>query len=220
MNGTSEPLITNVDLSRLLRDNVPAAGLIDRLKISFRPYICPFNLLLPHVEPGLSYFDIGCGSGMFLRILAEYKRPKAIGGLEVSERLVENASFVLRSCNTPLDLHLSNGCDFPAAMENYDWVFLIDVMHHVKRGRQLPFLEQLYARMTPGQRLLFKEIDAASPLVYWNKFHDLLLSREIGHERSAVDMKRALENIGFEVSLLFSTRVWLYPHYALLCTKP
>jgi 2-polyprenyl-3-methyl-5-hydroxy-6-metoxy-1,4-benzoquinol methylase len=214
-----EPAVTTAALARLLRSNIPAAGLIDRLKIGFRPYICPFDLLLPHVESGLSYFDIGCGSGMFLRILAEYKNPVALGGVEISARLIENAACVLRPCAVPTMLTVYDGCSLPADIGRYDYLFMIDVLHHVPLDRQFGFLATLFGRMRPGQRLLFKDIDAASPLVYWNKLHDLALAGEIGHEQRARVVREHLESVGFEVSMVFRKRVFLYPHYALLCAK-
>ena len=212
--------VSSTDLARLLRSNIPATGFVDRLKIGFRPYICPFDLLLPHIEPGESYYDIGCGSGMFLRILAEYKSPTAVGGTEISAHLIENASAVLKSCIVPLALSVYDGCDFPGEVAEYQWVFLIDVFHHVPRESQWAFLSRLFARLRPGQRLLLKDIDAATPLVYWNKLHDFVLSKEIGHEWSATATILELERIGFEVRMLFNKRVFLYPHFALLCTKP
>jgi 2-polyprenyl-3-methyl-5-hydroxy-6-metoxy-1,4-benzoquinol methylase len=215
----SDRVASNSDLHRLLKAKIPAAGFLDRLKIRFRPYVCPFNLLLPHVERGLSYYDIGCGSGMFLRILAEYKSPLALGGVEVSSRLVNNAEFVLNQTGLPVALSVYDGIEIPHEIGNYEWVFLIDVLHHIPRDRQFHFLANLHTRLKPGQRLLIKDIDAASPLVYWNKLHDFLLSREIGHERPAMVVHQELERIGFEVRPLFAARVLLYPHYAILCTK-
>jgi 2-polyprenyl-3-methyl-5-hydroxy-6-metoxy-1,4-benzoquinol methylase len=211
--------VSNRDLAELLRANVPAAGLIDRLKIRFRPYICPFNLLLPHIRDRSSCFDIGCGSGMFLRILAEYKNPSMLGGVEICERLLKNAIHVLQSCRAPVTLHIYNGFDLPDAIADYDYLFLVDVMHHMARDRQFSFLERLFARMRPGQQLLLKDIDADSPLVYWNKVHDLVLSRQLGNERSATVVRDCLERIGFRVKLCFAKRVLLYPHYAFHCTK-
>jgi 2-polyprenyl-3-methyl-5-hydroxy-6-metoxy-1,4-benzoquinol methylase len=195
-------------------------GLVDRLRARCRPLVCPFDLLLSHIDPGLAYYDIGCGTGALLRELAQHKRPTALGGVEVSRRLVENTAQALRSSNVPLALAVYAGVNLPAGIDKYDYLLLIDVLHHLPRGRQFELLEQLFQRMNPGQRLLLKDIDADSPLVYWNKLHDLLVSKEIGHERSAELVKRELEHIGFQVQLLFKKRVLLYPHFALLCHKP
>ena len=156
-----------------------------------------------HIDAGLAYYDIGCGSGAFLRELAKHKQPTALGGVEVSERFVQNAAGVLRSTNVPVSLAVYEGLNVPADIERYDYLMLIDVLHHLPRDRQFGFLERLFQRMKPGQRLLLKDIDADSPLVFWNKLHDLLVSREIGHERSADFVKGELEHIGFQVQLLF-----------------
>jgi 2-polyprenyl-3-methyl-5-hydroxy-6-metoxy-1,4-benzoquinol methylase len=212
--------VRSTDLARLLRSNIPATGFIDRLKIGFRPYICPFDLLLPYIEPSLRYFDIGCGSGMFLRILAEYKCPLALGGVEISPRLIENARSVLATSDVPKALQVYDGCSLPAEVGDYDYLFMIDVLHHMPIDRQFTFLTALGNEMRPGQRLLFKDIDAASLLVYWNKLHDLALAGEIVHEQRAERVREHLESVGFQVDILFRKRVYLYPHYALLCTKP
>jgi 2-polyprenyl-3-methyl-5-hydroxy-6-metoxy-1,4-benzoquinol methylase len=211
--------VSTADLAKLLRSNIPPAGFIDRLKIGFRPYICPFDLLLPYIDPGLSYFDIGCGSGMFLRILAEYKQPVALGGVEISERLIENASGVLQTSGVPTMLEVYDGFSLPADIVGYEYLFMIDVLHHMPLDRQFAFLTVLFSRMMPGQRLLLKDIDAGSPLVYWNKFHDLAFAGELGHERRAEQVREHLESVGFDVRLIVRRRVLLYPHYALLCLK-
>jgi 2-polyprenyl-3-methyl-5-hydroxy-6-metoxy-1,4-benzoquinol methylase len=220
MQNHTRPAVTTAELARLLKDNVPATGFVDRLKIRFRPYVCPFDLLLPHVEPGLSYFDIGCGSGMFLRILAEYKLPAALGGVEISARLIENAGSLLRACDVPTTLQVYDGFSLPDEIGKFDYLFMVDVLHHMPLARQFEFLTALFDRMAPGQKLLFKDIDAASLLVYWNKLHDLALAGEIVHERIADTVREHLESVGFEVRMIFRKRVLLYPHYALLCTKP
>jgi len=189
------------------------------LKHCFRPYICPFHLLLGHIGSGRSYFDIGCGSGIFLRILAEYKSPTALGGVEVVQRLAETAAAVLLNCGVPCDVRAYDGMHLPPEISNYDYLTLIDVLHHVPLENHHAFLSCIYDRMQPGQQLLIKDIDAASPLVFWNKFHDLVLSHEIGNERSVENARNLLTDIGFRVELLFNKRVYLYPHYALLCCK-
>jgi 2-polyprenyl-3-methyl-5-hydroxy-6-metoxy-1,4-benzoquinol methylase len=202
-----------------LASGVPAIGLVERMKMRFRPYICPFHLLLPHIVANRSYYDIGCGSGMFLKMLADCKSPTALGGVEISERLIENARFALRMCKAGLSLRVYDGFELPWEVEEYDYVFLIDVLHHLPRGRQLDFIDRLYDRMRPGQRLILKDIDAASLLVYWNKFHDLCVSKQIGCERRASDVRDRLQRVGFRIAECFSTRVFLYPHYTVLCVR-
>jgi cyclopropane fatty-acyl-phospholipid synthase-like methyltransferase len=217
---SSGPAPSACDLAALLRADLPASGVVDRLKIRFRPYICPFDLLLGHIEDGKSYCDVGCGSGALLRIVAEYKHPAALAGWEVSAGLVENARAVLEAAACPVQLDTYDGTNVPSSVGDYDYLFLIDVLHHIVPQRQFSFLAQLFERMHSGQRLLVKEINADSPLVYWNKLHDVLVSREVGHERGASTLQEWLEQIGFDVKLLFKRRVFLYPHFALMCQKP
>ncbi len=206
-------------LVKLLSANAPSAPLTTRLKFSLRPYICPFHLLLPFVEAGLKYYDLGCGSGAFLRLLAEYKHPKALGGAEVSGQLIDHANSVLKGRVNELQLRQYDGFDIPAEVADYNYVFLIDVLHHIPRAEQDGFLRRLVARMEPGQRLVLKDIDAGSRLAYWNKVHDVLLSQQIGHERHFRAMTTFLQQIGLTVEHAFTKRVLLYPHYVLICAK-
>lgn len=211
------------DLVRALREHTRFARGLDRFKTRYRPYICPFEDLLRLIPAGASVFDIGCGNGAFLLLAGLFRRPAALGGVEIQPRLVENARRLLQDAcgEIPVGLQLYDGLILPPALGDYQLLFLIDVLHHVPRPRQLEFLAQIHARMQSGARLVVKDIDAARPvLCACNKLHDWLLTGEIGHELAASDTARALADLGFRTDPVTSRRVACYPHFTVVATKP
>jgi 2-polyprenyl-3-methyl-5-hydroxy-6-metoxy-1,4-benzoquinol methylase len=85
----------------------------------------------------------------------------------------------------------------PTNTHSYDVVLLIDVLHHIPQTKQYQFVQAIYNAMPIGGRCIIKDIDASNPLVYCNKLHDLIFSREIGHEVSYNNALHLLESVGF-----------------------
>ena len=209
-------------LVQFLSAQNPNAKFLDRLKIVYRPYICPFDELLRLIPKEASVFDIGCGSGQFALLIAEYSAPKKIKGVEIDAKLVTNAHALLAPYTTNTTFHFEqyNGTDIPEDIADYNIVTMIDVGHHIPRHQQVQFFTQLYARMSSGSRLIYKDINASSPLVYMNKLHDLFLAGEIGNELSQHNTKKLFEQIGFTITHESAKRLWWYPHFTLIATKP
>lgn len=208
-------------LSAFLRQAQPTGTAVDRLKIGYRPYICPFDDLLACIDEGDRVFDVGCGSGQFCLLATAFARPSAVAGVEISARLIENARALFRSKGVaiPADFQVYDGLAFPESVGRADKVFLIDVLHHVPPARQPEFLMRLGQAMRPGATLVLKDIDAASPLVYCNKLHDLVFAREIGCERSGSVLAALLAAAGFEAGAPRSRRMFWYPHVTFIARK-
>jgi len=213
--------LMNINLMiSFLKERAPNVGFLNRLKVSYRPLICPFDELLSFVPPGSTVFDIGCGSGQFCLLVAEYTKANVILGIEVSSELVENANELLKGySDKTINFSVYNGIVFPITLKSADIVFLIDVFHHVPASNQDIFLENIFEMMKPGSTLIFKDIDRANPLVFFNKAHDLLFSSEVGHERTCEDVRSILEKIGFSINLINKRRMYVYPHYTIIAKK-
>jgi 2-polyprenyl-3-methyl-5-hydroxy-6-metoxy-1,4-benzoquinol methylase len=213
--------LSNKKLSDFLQSKNPSeAGFVDKIKIAYRPYICPFADLLNTIPEQASAFDIGCGSGMFLSLVSEFKNPRSIGGIEVSKNLIDNAKTILAHPNTPVFLDVFNGKDIPANISSYEYIFLIDVLHHVPKDNQIAFLKNIYEKMSPGSKLVFKDIDAGRKILSkFNKLHDILFSGQAGHEISFNHAKDSLNKLGFKILSTEKKRVFVYPHYTIVCQK-
>lgn len=213
---------TQKELVQYLKaQSAPSASTIDKLKIAYRPLICPFDDLLEILPEKSSVFDIGCGSGMFLALVKQFKSPERLGGIEISDQLIENAKFVLGEENEQnVYLDTFDGKEIPDEIKSYDYVFMIDVFHHIPKVDQLDFLSQLFEKLKTGAVLVFKDIEGGSIFKYWNKVHDLLLAGEIGNEISSRKLKSFLDAIKHIEVIDFNKRqMFLYPHFTYLIKK-
>ena len=211
----------NRTLVKFLKSNQVETGLIDHLKMVYRPLICPFDELLRLVKNDSRVFDIGCGSGQFCLLIAEFTHAQAIYGIEINSRLVKNAKNLLKKYSQKRGIGFEeyDGVHFPDKMAAYNTIFLIDVLHHLPKIQHLRFLKNLYEKMAPKSRLIFKDIDAASPLVYANKLHDLFFSQQIGQEIKMSEAQKILKRIGFRILSISQERRLYCSHYTLVLVK-
>ena len=126
---------------------------LNKLKVLYRPYICPFDDLLNIIPANSSIFDIGCGSGTFLSLCAGFTSPKKLGGIEISQTLIDNAKSLLITFNIPSNVSVYDGKVFPDEMAEYDVITLIDVLHHVPIEQQDKFLEQIFQKNKSGSNI-------------------------------------------------------------------
>lgn len=213
--------IKNSELASFLTQNQPIKiGLIDKLKISYRPYICPFNDLLTLIPKNSNVFDIGCGSGMFLSLVNQYRNPKQVFGIEISEKLIDNANQLFKNnSNIKNTFKVYNGQDIPDEINEYNYIFLIDVLHHVPQQKQLLFLKEIATKMALDSKLVIKDINRKNPFFIWNKIHDFVFSGEIGTEPNPKKLIILLENLGYEIEVEEYKMMFLYPHFTLVCKK-
>ncbi len=213
--------MTNSEIIKFLTSKTTNAGFVDKLKIKYRPIICPFNDLIDFAKDKKSVFDIGCGSGQFCALIAKFTNVEKIMGIEVNDRLVKNANEVneeFRKDKT-LKFEVFDGKVIPDEIKEYDLVYMIDVFHHIPPTQQIAFMQQLQQKMKPGAVLIFKDIDAGSPLVVCNKMHDMVFAGEIGKEISFTKAKEMLNGAGFKITDSFKKTVFVYAHYFVICQK-
>jgi SAM-dependent methyltransferase len=218
---TNPATLTNRDLLRYLKSLNFKAGFVDRLKVYYRPLVCPFVKLINLVKEGEKVGDIGCGSGQFGLLLAEFARPSFVFGIEISERLVNNARQLFETyAKTGYAFEVFDGVRFPDRIGELDVIFLNDVLHHVPPAAQQQFVQDLIRKMKSGARLVLKDINGGSPLVYCNKMHDLLFAGEVGHELTYRTAQSWLEQNHLVLSEFSKKRMYVYPHYTIVAKKP
>lgn len=194
----------------------------DRIKVKYRPLICPFDDVLNSIQPGKIVADIGCGSGQLLWLISKFKTPKRVLGVEITPRLVENATQLFSEFlpDQEATFELFNGVFIPESIAEADYVLLIDVWHHVPVKSRSVFFESLSEIMKPGASLIFKDIDAASPWVYTNKLHDLIFASEIGNEISLENAEALMLKHNLEILQVAKKQTYVYPHYTVVARKP
>lgn len=193
---------------------------VQKLKIKYRPYVCPFGELLDYSKNSKSVYDIGCGSGQFCALVANYTKANKVKGIEIDESLVKNARKV-NSIFKDKDVSFAkfSGNRLPQDIGDYDFIYMIDVYHHIPIEIRIDFMRQLYSNMKKGARLMLKDIDASSLLVPFNKIHDYVFAKEFGHEISNKHAEEILRLLGFNIIENRKKRVLVYPHYFILAQK-
>ena len=109
-------------------------------------------------------------------LLSKYTSAIKLGGIEISSTLVNNAKELLSNqSKTEFQIEIYDGINIPDFVYDFDTLPLIDVFHHIPKGMQERFMVELYKKMKPVSKLIFKDINAAHPFVLMNKIHDLFL---------------------------------------------
>lgn len=212
-------ILSSKELSFYLGSMHNNASKLDKLKITYRPYICPFNTLINDCTDSKKILDVGCGSGQFLLLLSKYTNAAKLGGIEISSALIKNAKELLSQSKTEFQIEIYDGINIPGFVYEFDTVTLIDVFHHIKREKQQKFMMSLYEKMRPGSKLIFKDINGSHPFFFLNIIHDLLMAGEIVKMISVSKAKKMLTGTGFKI-LSVSKRLMLwYPHYTIVCIK-
>ena len=213
-------LVTSKELVRILRKKKFNGSIVDKLKIYYRPLICPFNELLAFAGEYDSILDIGCGNGQFIYLLSEVIKPRRIIGIDISEKIIARAKEYLKDIKKiPIILDSYDVLNLPDIFNDVSLVYLIDVLHHIDYSKQQTFLHQLFLKMGKGSRLILKDIDAASYFVYANKLHDKILTGENSKELTLATVLELLKSAGFHIKQTKTKRLLWYPHYTVEVLK-
>jgi 2-polyprenyl-3-methyl-5-hydroxy-6-metoxy-1,4-benzoquinol methylase len=208
------------EYSRILKSHAKDIKFTAFLKFVLRPYICPLDIVLESIGKEKKVFDIGFGNGSLLALISAYLSPKVIGGIEIDEDLLNNATTILSRYSIEKKLMLFNGSQIPTEISNYNVITLIDVLHHIPKGNQFKFLGELFKKIPSNSKIIIKDINADNPLVLFNKLHDLILSRQKTHERGLNELLEFVQkrkDIKIECSV--KSRMLVYPHYMLCLRK-
>lgn len=148
-----------------------------------RPYICPFEEIIPLVPKGARLLDAGCGAGLFLGLLADCGVISSGTGFDSSESAIALAKKMTTKLPESVDVdirHIDATAAWPS--ELYDVVSLVDVLHHVPPDAHTAVLSQAANCVRVGGILLYKDM-ATRPR--WraacNQTHDLLMARQWIH---------------------------------------
>ncbi len=88
-------MVKQSELVDFLKAQKISSGFLDQLKVNYRPLICRSIWALINIGSASSVFDIGCGSGQFALLIAAFSDVKRLGGIEIDQRLIDNARKLL-----------------------------------------------------------------------------------------------------------------------------
>jgi len=180
MNKTKVTSLNKAQIKQIASELYNNGPSFFRFSQRWRSYICPFHLLIDLVPRNAKVFDVGCGAGLFLAILAHRKQILSGVGIDYSKKAIELANSMAENLpdNHDIEFLFLNAHD-PWPDNQPDFISVIDVFHHVEPNQQKALFSRIVDKVPPGGKLLYKDI-ASTP--HWkaiaNKLHDLVLARE------------------------------------------
>ena len=194
----------------------------ERLYQQIRLSMCPFKLLVDAIPPGSTILDVGCGSGLFLSLLAYSGRISSGRGFDASYHAVSLAQKMLRALpsDPPLIVEHRTAAQ-PWPDNTFDVVSVVDVLHHIPSSHQKEVLLQAASRVSPGGILLYKDMVTRPAWRAWaNVLHDLVISRVwISHAKLSSVAQWASEGGLVQVRYNRVNR-FCYGHEIVLFAKP
>jgi 2-polyprenyl-3-methyl-5-hydroxy-6-metoxy-1,4-benzoquinol methylase len=182
-SGSVHHTLDAARLSEIAKDIYVEGGVISRKLQHWRPYICPFERLIGHVQKGSRVLDVGCGAGLLLCLMAALEHEFEGVGFDVSQRAIDLARRAAeRMATWRPRVKLSFECLDPEEAwphGTFDVVFLIDVLHHIRRESKHAFLRQAISKLNKGGVLVYKDM-CRRP--WWkaqaNRIHDLVIAHQ------------------------------------------
>jgi 2-polyprenyl-3-methyl-5-hydroxy-6-metoxy-1,4-benzoquinol methylase len=219
---TPDATLTPAALASIARQIYTEGPFLTRQLQHWRPYICPFDLVIAEVPAGSYVLDIGCGGGLLLGALARLERISGGVGFDFSADAIRVAAAMTKTLGGGGGLqflHLSAMDEWPQA--DFKAITMIDVMHHVPVGSQRDVFRRAAATLRPGARLIYKDI-APRPLwrAWANTIHDLVMARQWVHYISLANVVEWARGEGLVLDRAYQVnRLW-YGHQFAVFTRP
>lgn len=179
-----------------------------------RPYICPFHRLVDEVPKGSNVLDIGCGSGLFLGLLASRKGIRKSIGFDADESAI-NMAKKMASTLDGAELLTFEHCDVQASWPDglFDVVSLIDVIHHIPPHEQINFLKLAIEKLAPKGIFLYKDMVENPFYRAWpNRLHDLIIARQWINYLPMDEVKSVAKGYGLKILKEGEMNMFWYGH--------
>lgn len=199
------------DISQLARQICRDQRGAGKLLQIYRPFICPFEEILPHMPADADVLDVGCGGGLFLGLAAEAGCLKSGLGFDANKAVIDLAQKLQISKGEVRFQHLDVEAPWPNGP--FDVVSMIDVMHHIPPAAQPGIFDLVAARLKPGALFLYKDINSADIFrASMNRLHDMALAQDWVHYLPAENARKLAAGAGLtEIHYDKINRLW-YGH--------
>jgi cyclopropane fatty-acyl-phospholipid synthase-like methyltransferase len=175
-----------------------------------------------YLPPRGDVLDLGCGFGLFSLYYAQTLPDLRFHGVDLDARRVGIAREAGRRLGlTNVEYAVGDVRDFRAGRQ-YAGAYMLDIVHHIEPEAVRPLLAELHATLSPGGRLVVKDVDSRPAYKRWfTHALDLLVSpKSPPHYWSAEALQGALEDAGFQVFRHAMVDLLPYPHVLYICRKP
>ena len=210
--------MTPAAVASIAREIYTQGPFLTRQLQHWRPYICPFDLVIAEVPAGSYVLDIGCGGGLLLGVLGRLQRIRGGVGFDFSPDAIKVALAMVG------ELKFDGGLKFEllSALDRwpegpYTAVTLVDVMHHVPVESQRDVFRKAARMLRPGSRLIYKDIAPRPRWRAWaNTLHDLILARQWVHYVPMSTIEQWAGEDGLRMLSSFrANRLWYGHHFAV-----
>ena len=202
--------------------------LVPRLMTRYRPFICPFELMIARVPSGARVLDAACGGGLFLFLLGTSgnlcPRPGASVGFDLSPGSLDLARAA--AAHAGLEMIRFERADmlaeWPRGDEDglFDVVSVVDAMHHLPLAARRGAIQSAAARIRPGGILLYKDMcrsPAWRALANWA--HDLIVARQWIHYTDIGVVRGWCEEAGLSIEEEGAANRLCYGHEWLVARR-
>ena len=206
--------MTVAQVARLARELYRDAKPGIKYKQAYRPYICPFHLLVDYVPSGASVLDVGCGAGLFILLMARLGRIRSGVGFDADEVAIHAAQDAAAKLlnRAPIYFEQQSTHDrWPKSQ--FDVVSIIDVMHHLPPEKQPDLIAVAAEHLNEGGLLLYKDM-ASRPLwrAWANRLHDLASAQEWIHYAELDDVVDWAREAGLRLDCREAINMLWYRH--------
>ena len=180
-----------------------------KIYFKIRPLILPIEDILKWIPINANILDLGCGKGIIANYINNFNSYLGVD-------LVINSS----DKNNKIKFEKSNCLSFiERDINKFDTFLVIDLLHHIPKRLQEPFLNNLISKMKSGDTLIIKDIYPKNLFTkFWNSFHDLLISKQIIRYFNFKDFEKSL-GAETKIKKRYFIRLFLYDHYFLILRK-
>lgn len=166
--------------------------------------------------------DMGCGFGYVANYLSLDSPARTIIANDPAADRIAVAQRTVGSRGN-LEFHAMDSRQI--ARRDFDGICVVDVLHHMPYDEQQAMIDDLYAKLKPGGRLVIRETDKRLALRYYlfNCALEALLYRGQVHSRfrPRAEWVRMLERPGFRIERTVPNPAWFpYTTCLFVCRKP
>jgi len=180
-----------------------------------RPLICPFDEFIFQIPKNQSIFDVGCGDGLFLYLLAIFRKPRKLFGVDVIDTDLDTVKKIFPNTDY---IKIKDISDWPK--DDFNVVTVIDVLHHIKPSEQHKFIIEILNKIKPGGTLLIKDM-STKPwyCALMNIIHDLVFANQLIRYFPFDELVKIIEKNGFQILETNSKILLWYSHEWLVAKK-
>ena len=197
-----------------------------RIHTFLRSWSAPLDVVANALPLRGTLLDVGCGHGLISNEAALRSPQLRVLGIDISHAKIEAAR---KSARARSNVEFRTAPLEDIAEAGFDAVSVIDVLYLVPKAAWTSFLGTCFQKLSPGGTIVVKEIGTTPRWKFERlRIQEYLSTRvlritkgESMHFESGEELKRRLENAGFEaVAVEKLDRGYASPHLMVTGRKP